>query len=260
MNVLLNTAHTFLYRWCQLAARAAGLLPGVGVLHRPRAGHAALASDLQEPFRHLMDRAVLDVLTRLRPADFRKTPGGRFNLTILPRAAQEVAATAVLPGPRARPGARRPGRPVDGLHAPGGRRAVSWYVAAYDIADDRRRDRVARVLLDFGRRVQQSVFEVWLNPDDVPALRRRLGPLLAKTDLFDLFPVDTRRPEARVSWQRPPRPPEVTFAGPFPPATESDPDSESGPLSDELPIGYDADSTGGCGTAQPSNDPPPVDR
>jgi CRISPR-associated protein Cas2 len=31
-------------------------------------------------------------------------------------------------------------------------------VVCYDIADDRRRDRTARALLDFGPRVQESVF------------------------------------------------------------------------------------------------------
>lgn len=32
------------------------------------------------------------------------------------------------------------------------------YVVCYDIADDRRRERVAKVLLDYGARVQESVF------------------------------------------------------------------------------------------------------
>ncbi len=32
------------------------------------------------------------------------------------------------------------------------------YVVCYDIADDRRRDRMARALLDYGPRAQESVF------------------------------------------------------------------------------------------------------
>ena len=32
------------------------------------------------------------------------------------------------------------------------------YVVCYDIADDRRRDRMARTLLDYGPRAQESVF------------------------------------------------------------------------------------------------------
>ncbi|HKM52426.1 MAG TPA: CRISPR-associated endonuclease Cas1 [Isosphaeraceae bacterium] len=92
VNVLLNIAQTFLHRWSCLAVRSAGLLPSLGILHRPRPGHAALASDLQEPFRHLMDRTVLELTAQLRPADFKKTPAGRFPLTLLPHASQQVAA------------------------------------------------------------------------------------------------------------------------------------------------------------------------
>ncbi len=92
VNVLLNMAQTHMHRWACLAVRAAGLLPSIGFFHRPRPGHAALASDLQEPFRHLMDRAVLELSARLRPTDFRATPRGRFPLTILPHASQQVAA------------------------------------------------------------------------------------------------------------------------------------------------------------------------
>jgi CRISPR-associated endonuclease Cas1 len=92
VNVLLNIAFTQLYRWAQLATRAAGLLPGLGILHRPRAGHAALASDLVEPFRPVLERAVLRLLRLLKPGDFRHTPNGRFALTIAPPAQQLVMA------------------------------------------------------------------------------------------------------------------------------------------------------------------------
>ena len=32
------------------------------------------------------------------------------------------------------------------------------YVVCYDLSDDRRRERMARVLLDYGKRIQESVF------------------------------------------------------------------------------------------------------
>ena len=35
---------------------------------------------------------------------------------------------------------------------------MSLYVAAYDVSDDRRRNRVSRVLTEYGHRVQLSVF------------------------------------------------------------------------------------------------------
>lgn len=78
-------------------------------------------------------------------------------------------------------------------------------MAAYDVADNKLRERVARVLLEYGRRVQRSVFEVWLEPDEVTELRRRVGPLLARRDAFDLFPVDERGSRKRWRWQRPVR-------------------------------------------------------
>ena len=43
------------------------------------------------------------------------------------------------------------------------------YVVCYDIADDARRSRISQILLDFGTRVQESVFVAHL--DDVLAAR-----------------------------------------------------------------------------------------
>ncbi|MDQ3775514.1 MAG: CRISPR-associated endonuclease Cas2 [Pseudomonadota bacterium] len=48
------------------------------------------------------------------------------------------------------------------------------WVIAYDIADDRRRAHVARVLEGHGLRVQWSVFECRCNRTEMQALRRRL--------------------------------------------------------------------------------------
>ena len=81
---------------------------------------------------------------------------------------------------------------------------MSFYIAAYDISSTGRRNQVARALGHHGRRIQRSVFEIWLEPEELPELRRRIGPLLARTDSFDLIPVDLRRPECRLRWQRPP--------------------------------------------------------
>jgi CRISPR-associated protein Cas2 len=40
---------------------------------------------------------------------------------------------------------------------------MKW-LACYDIADDSRRERLVKVLLDYGQRVQESVF--WLDADE----------------------------------------------------------------------------------------------
>jgi CRISP-associated protein Cas1 len=88
VNVMLNIAHTVLHRVMLILIRQAGLAAGLGILHRPRAGHAALASDLQEPFRHLMDRAVLEAAPKLRTSDFTPTNDASYPLRVAPRAAK----------------------------------------------------------------------------------------------------------------------------------------------------------------------------
>ncbi|MEQ1906783.1 MAG: CRISPR-associated endonuclease Cas1, partial [Pirellulaceae bacterium] len=92
VNVLLNIAHTILYRLIGGMLHANRLIPTVGVLHQARAGHATLASDLQEPFRHLMERAVIDITKKIRATDFVFDKDGPYELKILPRALQRFIA------------------------------------------------------------------------------------------------------------------------------------------------------------------------
>lgn len=51
---------------------------------------------------------------------------------------------------------------------------MQCWVAVYDIPDDRRRDRVAQVLDDFGSRVQKSVFEIMVTEAELEILRERI--------------------------------------------------------------------------------------
>ncbi len=81
---------------------------------------------------------------------------------------------------------------------------MSLYVAAYDISHNGRRARVARVLLGYGDRVQKSVYEVWLEPDELRDLRREVGVYLSVDDDFQLFPIDERGSRKRTAWQRTP--------------------------------------------------------
>jgi CRISPR-associated protein Cas2 len=76
---------------------------------------------------------------------------------------------------------------------------MSRYIVAYDITDDRDRRHVVRLLEQFGERLQRSVFEVWLDPDDLPELQRRVGPLLGSHDLFEMIPIDSTLHRPR--WQ-----------------------------------------------------------
>lgn len=51
-------------------------------------------------------------------------------------------------------------------------------VVSYDVPNDRRRTRLAHALKDFGERVQYSVFECRLKPDQLESLRRRIEKLI----------------------------------------------------------------------------------
>ena len=47
-------------------------------------------------------------------------------------------------------------------------------VVSYDIVDDRRRNKAAKILLDFGQRVQYSVFECLVDDEALDKLIKRL--------------------------------------------------------------------------------------
>ncbi|MBN1271080.1 MAG: CRISPR-associated endonuclease Cas2 [Candidatus Aminicenantes bacterium] len=53
------------------------------------------------------------------------------------------------------------------------------YIVAYDIPDDRRRYRIAQTLLDFGKRVQHSVFECILDEKLVEEMQKRLSEIIS---------------------------------------------------------------------------------
>ncbi len=71
-NALLSLGYTLLYAYVDSLLRADGLLPVSGFYHRSHGSHSALASDLMEPFRHLVEREALNMLTgkRLMQDDF----------------------------------------------------------------------------------------------------------------------------------------------------------------------------------------------
>jgi CRISPR-associated protein Cas2 len=62
------------------------------------------------------------------------------------------------------------------------------FVICYDITDDRRRARVAAALLDYGARLQESVFVATLDDELeerlVARLRKLIDPLADKVHLF----------------------------------------------------------------------------
>lgn len=64
-----------------------------------------------------------------------------------------------------------------------------FYVVSYDIPDDRKRDHVAKTLLDFGARVQFSVFECIMDEDALNTLKTRLGRIVSDEDSIRIYPL-----------------------------------------------------------------------
>jgi len=60
--------------------------------------------------------------------------------------------------------------------------SVRRYLIAYDISDDPRRNRVAKLLESYGDRVQYSVFVCDLKPARLVRLRGELGGLISNTE------------------------------------------------------------------------------
>ena len=62
------------------------------------------------------------------------------------------------------------------------------YAIAYDVADDRRRQRVAKFLEGWGRRVQRSVFECELSSEELDQVFASLKELLiSEEDICHLY-------------------------------------------------------------------------
>jgi CRISPR-associated protein Cas2 len=74
-----------------------------------------------------------------------------------------------------------------------------WMIC-YDIADDRRRRKVERVLTGRGERVQWSVFECFLAPQELARLRHSLTASIdPTTDSLRYYPLCTWC-QGRVEW------------------------------------------------------------
>ena len=64
------------------------------------------------------------------------------------------------------------------------------WVICYDIADNRRRNRIANALLGYGERVQESVFECHLDNALLRRLQAELLPLInTDTDRLRYYPL-----------------------------------------------------------------------
>ena len=64
-----------------------------------------------------------------------------------------------------------------------------FYVVSYDISDDRKRNKVAKILFDFGKRVQYSVFECILEDDHFKKMVGRLKRAVSQEDSVRIYPL-----------------------------------------------------------------------
>lgn len=88
VNSMLSFGYTILYHHVTTALLAHGLNPRLGLMHQGRGAHQALASDLMEELRHLIEAHVWDLVAhkRIHPDDFSVEPGARGAMLMLPRA------------------------------------------------------------------------------------------------------------------------------------------------------------------------------
>lgn len=72
-NVLLSLGYTILYSHVDAVLQSAGFMTWKGVYHQQSAAHAALASDLMESYRHMVERFAIYVINhgQIKAEDFR---------------------------------------------------------------------------------------------------------------------------------------------------------------------------------------------
>lgn len=82
-NALLSLGYTVLYSHTSSILHIAGLYPWQGFYHQGYGRHLALASDLMEPFRHIVERTAITLLrsAQLKAEDFYKLQDGSCRLT-----------------------------------------------------------------------------------------------------------------------------------------------------------------------------------
>jgi len=108
VNVLLSFGYTLLYNRMSAVLAEKGFEPRLGFFHQGRGTHAALASDLMEELRHVVERVVLALihLKAIGPGDFTTDARGYARLTgegfrrFITRWEQTMAATFLTEGRR----------------------------------------------------------------------------------------------------------------------------------------------------------------
>jgi CRISPR-associated protein Cas2 len=68
------------------------------------------------------------------------------------------------------------------------KRQSRHYVIVYDVANNRKRACLANLLLDYGIRVQKSVFEAELSSKDVQEILQRAAKYVGSADSLRVYP------------------------------------------------------------------------
>ncbi len=62
----------------------------------------------------------------------------------------------------------------------------------YDIADDKRRYKIAKILEGYGVRVQLSAFEVWISKNSMTNMMEKLEKIRKKEDNIRVYNLDKK--------------------------------------------------------------------
>ena len=95
-NALLSLGYTVLYGITECIVRANGLLPTVGFYHQPHGRHATVASDLMEPFRHIVEQEAITLIrsSKMSLGEFEQQTGGGCRISSATRRAYTAALLA----------------------------------------------------------------------------------------------------------------------------------------------------------------------
>jgi CRISPR-associated protein Cas1 len=117
-NALLSYGYTLLHGYVETLLHTDGLLPWLGFYHQAHGRHATLASDLMEPFRHLVERTALSCVQRkeLKAQDFFTAANGACLMQQQARRDYLASLFKRLNEPLLATGEETPATPVQHIH------------------------------------------------------------------------------------------------------------------------------------------------
>lgn len=91
--------------------------------------------------------------------------------------------------------------------------ARAFYLLAYDIADNKRRAKIARLMESLGERVQGSVFEAWLSAAELQKIIGKSGKVMkVEEDSLRIYAIcEACRPRLKTLGQGKPTPPPASL-------------------------------------------------